>query len=271
MAFKSVTSPTNERTVISSFLPFAGVANSMIVVTTMTRSSSLEGLLLANLNSLVLDYISKQKVGGVNLNFFIVYQFPLLPPTIYHTGDLDFIVPRVLELTYTAWDIQPFAQDLGYEGPPFPWDEERRALLRAELDAYYAALYGLTRDELRYILDPADVFGPDFPGETFHVLKEREIKQYGEYRTRRLVLEAWDRLGLAPRNRDGRYAVEEAESSLDPRQAGNAKPSVGRSPEHGKAKRAVAETEVKWPTRQAGLPGVEKGRQGSFGDLGTEK
>ncbi len=69
-----------------------------------------------------------------------------------------------------------------------------RATLRAELDAYYAKLYGLTRDELRYILDPADIYGDDYPSETFRVLKSNEIRQFGEYRTRRLVLEAWDRL-----------------------------------------------------------------------------
>jgi len=67
-------------------------------------------------------------------------------------------------------------------------------VLRAELDAYYARLYGLTRDELRYILDPADVMGPDYPSETFRVLKEKEEREFGEYRTKRLVLEAWDRL-----------------------------------------------------------------------------
>lgn len=75
-----------------------------------------------------------------------------------------------------------------------PWDEVRRAQLRAELDAYYARLYCLTRDELRYILDPKEVYGEDFPGETFRVLKEKEIRLYGEFRTRRLVLEAWDAL-----------------------------------------------------------------------------
>ena len=75
---------------------------------------------------------------------------------------------------------------------PFRLDEVRRAQLRSELDAYYARLYGLTRDELRYILDPKEVHGEDFPGETFRVLKEKEVKQFGEYRTRRLVLEAWD-------------------------------------------------------------------------------
>ena len=60
--------------------------------------------------------------------------------------------------------------------------------------AYFARLYGLTEEELRYILDPVDVYGEDFPGETFRVLKEKETRQYGEYRTRRLVLEAWKRM-----------------------------------------------------------------------------
>ncbi|CAK0744600.1 hypothetical protein CCP3SC1_140005 [Gammaproteobacteria bacterium] len=103
-------------------------------------------------------------------------------------------LPCVLELTYTAHDLALFARDLGYDGAPFPWDPERRARLRAELDAYYAKLYGLTRDELRYILDPADIYGEDYPSETFRVLQKNEIRQFGEYRTRRLVLEAWDNL-----------------------------------------------------------------------------
>jgi hypothetical protein len=90
--------------------------------------------------------------------------------------------------------MKPFADDLGYKGnAPFPWDEDRRALLRAEIDARIARLYGLTRDQLRYILDPADVMGPSYPSETFRVLQKNERDKYGEYRTRRLVLEAWDR------------------------------------------------------------------------------
>jgi len=128
----------------------------------------------------------------MNLNIYIMKQFPVLAPSAYTPADIDFIAPRVLGLVYTAWDMKPFAEDMGYHGEPFRWDEERRAHLRAELDAYYARLYGLTRDELRYILDPKDVYGDDFPGETFRVLKDKEMRQYGEYRTRRLVLEKWD-------------------------------------------------------------------------------
>jgi len=103
-------------------------------------------------------------------------------------------LPRVLELTYTAEDMRPFAQDLGYDGPPFRWDPERRALLRAELDAYYAYLYCLTRRELEYILDPSAVMGEDYPSETFRVLKTNEIRRFGKYRTGRLVLAAYEPL-----------------------------------------------------------------------------
>ena len=110
-------------------------------------------------------------------------------------ADIDFIALRVLELVCTANDLRPFAEDMGYHGKPFRWDEVHHAQIRVELDATYARLYGLTRDELRYILDPKEVHGEDFPGETFRVLKEKEIKHFGEYRTRRLVLEAWDGQG----------------------------------------------------------------------------
>ncbi len=68
----------------------------------------------------------------------------------------------------------------------------RRAQLRAELDAWYARAYGLTRDQLRYILDPADVMGSDYPSETFRVLKKNDIARFGDYRTARLTLAAWD-------------------------------------------------------------------------------
>lgn len=119
-------------------------------------------------------------------------QLPIFAPSKYKQHDLSFIIPRVLELTYTAHDLAGWAHDLGYNGPPFSFAPERRAQLRAELDAYYARLYGLTRDELRYILDPADVLGDDYPSETFRVLKNKELREFGEYRTQRLVLAAWD-------------------------------------------------------------------------------
>ena len=203
LGFRDITSSKLERTVVFSLLPRVGMGNKIPLVFLSFADVRLVTCFLSNMNSLVFDYAARQKVAGTTLNFFIVKQFPVLPPSAYTAADIDYIAPRVLELVYTAWDLKPFAQDMGYHGEPFKWDEERRAQLRAELDAYYARLYGLSRDELRYVLDPQDVYGSDFPGETFRVLKEKEIKAYGEFRTRRLVLEKWDERLSADAARSG--------------------------------------------------------------------
>ncbi|MBF0399305.1 MAG: N-6 DNA methylase [Magnetococcales bacterium] len=194
LSFKDITSATNERTVICSAIPCVGVGHTLPVMKFDNFDGPSGDLLLANMNSIIFDYFARHKVGGLHLTFFTVSQFPVLAPGLYTKVDIDFIRTRVLELVYTAHDLKPFAEDLGYHGPPFRWDPDRRAHLRAELDAYYARLYGLTRDELRYILDPADAMGPDYPSETFRGLKNNEMKAFGEYRTARLVLAAWDRL-----------------------------------------------------------------------------
>ncbi|WP_310643560.1 Eco57I restriction-modification methylase domain-containing protein [Limnohabitans sp.] len=186
---------TDERTTIATVMPLSGQGDSMFLWTASTAIvETRSAALLANLGSLIFDFVARQKVGGVNFSFYYFKQLPVFPPEIYTEKDLLYIVPRVLELTYTALDLAAWAQDLGYTGQPFPFNPERRAQLRAELDAYYARLYGLTRDELRYILDPADVMGDDYPSETFRVLKKGEVNEFGYYRTQRLVLEAWDRL-----------------------------------------------------------------------------
>lgn len=195
IGFRDVTSAHVFRTVIASVLARAGAGNNMpLMLFDAPIAASNYAALLANLSALTLDFVGRHKVGGNHLNFFIAKQLPILPPDSYCEIDLAFIVPRVLELTYTSHDLKPWANDLGYSGEPFPFEPERRAQLRAELDAYFARLYGLTRDELRYILDPADVEGHDYPSETFRVLKSNDEKAFGEYRTGRLVLAAWDAL-----------------------------------------------------------------------------
>jgi len=127
------------------------------------------------------------------MTYFIIKQFPVFSPSTYGIRDRSFVMLRILEFAFTSGAMRSFVEGLGYQGPPFRWYPERRAYLKAELDAYYARLYGFTRDELRYILDPADVKGEDYPSETFRVLKKNEIQNFGEYRTARLVLQAWDR------------------------------------------------------------------------------
>ncbi len=253
LGFRDIANATNERTAIFAPLPRVGVGNKGPLLFSQEKAPQILAL-LGNASSLMLDYVARQKVGGTTLNFHYVKQFPVLPPSAYGPQDLRFIVPRVLELAYTAWDLAPLARDVWEEAdgplreailawrktapthpdsppdwvegpypfPPFLWDEERRAQVRAELDAYYARLYGFGRKQLRYILDPKDLTEGEledilshheevedpleerayrkraeasrFPGETFRVLKEKDLERHGEYRTRRLVLEAWEKL-----------------------------------------------------------------------------
>ena len=97
------------------------------------------------------------------MSSFYLEQLPFLPPSAYTEADLAYISTRVLELSYTSYSMRPLAEALGYTGEPFPWDEDRRAQLKAELDAYYAKLYGLTREELAYILAPRPNIPPTVP------------------------------------------------------------------------------------------------------------
>ncbi len=178
-AFRNIARNNDERSAIFSFIPFTAAGHSIQLLLS-DQSPRLDSALIANALSFTFDFVVRQKLGGVNFSFFIVKQLPFLPPETYTEDLLNRIVPRVLELTYTAWDMQPFARDLGYEGDPFIWDEERRAQLRAELDGIYAHLYGISRDDFAYILD------------TFPIVARKDIAEFGEYRTKRLCLEAYD-------------------------------------------------------------------------------
>ena len=195
LGWRDICRATDERTVISSVVPRVGVGNQFpLILFSNTKEYRLIALLLGNLSSLVFDFVARHKMGGTHMNYFIFKQLPVLAPTRFGEEDINILIPRIIELTFTANDLAPWARDLGYRGAVFTYNPERRAVLRAELDAYYARLYGLSRDEVRYILDPSDLMGEDYPSETFRVLKNKELAAYGEYRTQRLVLEAWDRL-----------------------------------------------------------------------------
>jgi hypothetical protein len=187
VAFKDVTAPTNERTMIAAAVPWAGAGNNLPLLLSDTQPAPRMALLLADLCSFAFDYVARQKVGGQHLNFFIVEQLPVLPPERYeedfHGVPLaDFIGRRVLELSYTAHDLAGFAEDMGHVDPkgkplpPFPWDEERRLHLRCQLDALYFHLYGLTREEAEYVLG------------TFPIVERHDQERYGRFRTQDLIL-----------------------------------------------------------------------------------
>ena len=125
--------------------------------------------------------MTRQKVQGQHLNWFVLEQFPVIASADYDrqfggTTARNLVRDHVLRLTYTAHDMEPFARDLGYDGPPFRWDEEERRHLRARLDALYFHLYGLSREDADYVLG------------TFPIVRRQDEKEFGSYRTRDLVL-----------------------------------------------------------------------------------
>ena len=193
LGFKHVTAPTNARSMIAALIPGVGAGNSLpLLLGSNEPTASAVAAIVANLNSVPLDYVVRQKVQGQNLNWFIIEQLPVVPPSRYEAVRFGpktaekIVREAVLELTYTAHDMAPFARDMGYVDelgkvkPPFTWDEDRRLILRSKLDAVFFHLYGVTdRDDIRYIYS------------TFPIVEREEKAAYGGiYRSCELCL-AW--------------------------------------------------------------------------------
>jgi len=227
IGFRDICRSVDSRTGIFTLLPLSGASNTMPICY-LPCVSLLKACFVSNLDSLACDYVTKTKIGGTHLTYGYLKQLPVLPPSAYTEAAINYIVPRVFALTYTATDIVEWARALWNDAspelrklilaqhkdlpvganidalvtqqfdpatiPPIVFDDSHRANLRAELDAYFARLYGLSRRDLEYILDPKAVMGDDYPSETFRVLRDAEISTYGEYRTQRLTLEAWDKM-----------------------------------------------------------------------------
>jgi len=200
LGYKNVTATTNERTLLSTFLPWCGAGHSIqFLLLREDLLTAVAACLQANCACAALDYVARQKLGGVNFSFFVFRQLPVIPPDGYTPEQVEFISSRVLELTYTAWDIQAFALDMGYDGPPFVWDEERRAQLRAQLDALYFHLYGLSREDADYILS------------TFPIVRRKDEARWGTYRTRDLILSYYD--AYARGEMDAWFGTEEGRAA----------------------------------------------------------
>ena len=194
IAFKDITAATNMRTMISAIIPRAGAGHTLPVLPIDKNSpkrSALASLIVASLNAAVFDFVARQKVPATHFTWYVLEQLPIVPPDRYGTVRFGpktaakVVREAVLELTYTAHDMAPFARDLGYVDesgqakPPFMWDEERRLHLRAKLDAVFFHLYGVTdRDDVRYVYS------------TFPIVERQEMATYGRYHSRDLCL-AW--------------------------------------------------------------------------------
>ena len=191
LGFKHVTAPTNIRSMIAALIPGVGAGNSLpLLLGTNGSTTGTVAAIVANLNSIPLDFVVRQKVQGQNLNWFIIEQLPVVLPDRYESVRFgsktagEIVREAVLELTYTAHNMASFARDMGYVDkagevkPPFIWDEARRLHLRAKLDAVFFHLYGVTdRDDIRYIYS------------TFPIIEREEKAAYGgAYRSCELCL-----------------------------------------------------------------------------------
>ena len=182
IAFRDIARSTDERTMIATIAPWSAFGNKVpLLLPAPTLDAGDAALLTANLCSLALDFVAKRKVQGTNMNWYILEQLPVIAPADYDRTfggktARELVRDHVLQLSYTAHDLAPFARDLGYEGEPYIWDPAKRRQLRARLDALYFHLYGLDEDDTAYILDQ------------FPVLEKNERKAHNRYLTKELVI-----------------------------------------------------------------------------------
>ena len=174
---------------IAALIPSSGVGNTLPIVSSDGMGDLDLAILLANFNSVPFDYVARQKIQGQHLNWFIVEQLPVVPADRYEAIRFgpktagEVVREAVLELTYTARDMAPFARDMGHVDEtgalrtPYPWDEDRRRHLRAKLDAVFFHLYGVTdRDDVCYVFS------------TFPIVERQETDAFGRYQSRDLCL-----------------------------------------------------------------------------------
>ena len=189
IGFRNIARSTDARTVIASIVPWAGYGHSMALwLSSEVDENGLSKFdpstayqLVANMNAFVFDYVAHQKLQGTNLSLYILEQLPVIASDDYNCRfgkktAREIVQDHVLRLTYTSHDMEPFARDLGYNGPPFMWDQEERRHLRARLDALYFHLYGISNDDAEYILS------------TFPIIRREDEAEFGRYRTSEMII-----------------------------------------------------------------------------------
>lgn len=218
MGWRDVTNATNERTIISGIMPLSAVGNTSALIFLNTAEQAV--CLYAMMTSYIADFIARQKLGGTHLSFTFLNQLPFLPWQVFPApcpwapsqSLADWLRPRIVELVYTAEDMRPFAEDMGSACAPFRWDEERRARLRAELDAAFFHLYlpaqpdgtwqHCPKETAEDYMKLTELFpGPrdavDYIMDTFTLRKEKDLKQYNTCRTKGAILAQYDALSAA--------------------------------------------------------------------------
>jgi len=179
IGFRDITNATNERTFVASIIPYCAVGHTMPII--LHDIAVHPTLILANLNTIIFDYIVRQKTPSTHLTFFVLKQLPIIPKDHYSEITHQKVIEKAMKLSYSSNSLtalQEFSSEFYEEKPT--WNEEERFHLKCELDAIYAYLYELTRDELDYIL------------ETFPIVKRKDMEKFGRYRTKETILQFFD-------------------------------------------------------------------------------
>ena len=179
--FRDTTNTNNPRTLVPAVVPEVCLGNTLPFVIGSPEQCL---ALVAVWGTFTVDYVTRNRLSGKHVNFFIADQLPV-PPwdvmtawlTSIGCSPLQWLEKRMGELTYTSTDMTGFAHAIGVEGAPFVWDRTRRMHLASEIDALVAHLFGLGIDDIDHILG------------TFAKVRQQETDEFGEFRTRRLILE----------------------------------------------------------------------------------
>jgi hypothetical protein len=215
LGWRDICRSTDERTLIARAVPRVAVGNNYPLLFMGGIPAKHRLSFEAMANSFVVDYVARQKVGGTHINYFYLKQFPILSPTAFNMSvpfslanrTITWLVPRVLELVYTAQDLTPLARDCGDDGPPFSWNDERRFEIRCELDAAFSHLYlpcepdgswrradGETPEQLaalkHHFPQPRDAVA--YILDQFPIVRQKDEQAHGRYRTKERILEIYD-------------------------------------------------------------------------------
>ena len=176
--YRNVTGALNQRTTVATIIPKLPVVLSAYILKFDSAHSYIDQVLfLANINSFVFDFISRRKIGGSHLSVYVFDQIPVIPPGYYTKRIKTEITDRVLKLIYTSKALSKFANDLGYFGEPYEWNESQRLILQLELDAIFFHLYDLEIDDLEYIMD------------SFGIIKKRDFTYTNSFYSKEKIME----------------------------------------------------------------------------------
>jgi len=177
IATRMISSPTNERTLIGSFVPKLAFSNSANLILGKDKDSLV--ILLANINSFACDFVCRRRMGGINLNLWNLNQLPIIDQSSISNKTKEKIIENTVRLSNTSDDLKDFFNDYSIIREA-GWNKNQRFQLQCELDAIFFQLYLLNKDDIEIIL------------ETFPSIKKKDEEKYMSFRTKETILQLYD-------------------------------------------------------------------------------